>query len=126
REVVVSQETLALLGAAVEVEGLEPLALKGKAQRVSAFRLFAVRDEPERRPESRFVGRAQELKEIHGAWERAQAEQRCELVTIVGEAGGGKARLGAEALALIGGRAVQGRCLPHGYARPRVRVCCVM
>src|SRR5215831_20071349 len=36
REVVVSQETLALLGAAVEVEGLEPLALKGKAQRVSA------------------------------------------------------------------------------------------
>ena len=42
------------------------------------------------------------------------AEQRCELVTIVGEAGLGKSRLVAEALAAIDARVVRGRCLPYG------------
>ena len=41
-------------------------------------------------------------------------EQRCELVTLVGEAGVGKSRLVEEALALLGVRAAQGRCLPYG------------
>src|SRR5581483_3530000 len=64
--------------------------------------------------ESRFVGREHELALIRRAWERAQIEQRCELVTIVGDPGIGKSRLVAEALAEIGARAVRGRCLPYG------------
>ena len=48
------------------------------------------------------------------AWERASSEQRCELVTIVGDAGLGKSRLVAEALGSIDARIVRGRCLPYG------------
>ncbi len=47
-------------------------------------------------------------------WERVVAEQRCELVTLVGEAGIGKSRLAAELLASIDAHVVAGRCLPYG------------
>src|SRR5512132_726791 len=113
-EVLVGEETLVPLGLAVDVEAVEPLALKGKAHPVSAFRLFAVHEARARRPEARFVGRERELAAIHEAWERALAERRCELVTIVGEAGVGKSRLVTEALASLETRLVQGRCLPYG------------
>ena len=43
-----------------------------------------------------------------------QAEQRCELVTVVGDAGVGKSRLVAEALASVEATVVRGRCLPYG------------
>ena len=96
-EVLIGETTLALVREAVEVEPLEPLVLKGKAQPVPAFRLLAVR-EFERRHEARFVGRDDEVALIREAWTRANSERRCELVTIVGEAGVGKSRLVAEAL----------------------------
>jgi tetratricopeptide (TPR) repeat protein len=41
-------------------------------------------------------------------------KQRCEFVTIIGEAGVGKSRLVAEALASVEIPIVQGRCLPYG------------
>src|SRR5262249_45013577 len=72
-----------------------------------------VRDAPERSHVSRFVGRQPELALVHASWKRARREARCELLTVVGEAGGGKSRLVAEALALIDCRAVSGRCLPY-------------
>ena len=62
----------------------------------------------------RFVERERELAVVRQAWERVQAEQRCELVTIVGDAGVGKSRLAAELLASIEARVVRGRCLPYG------------
>ena len=43
-----------------------------------------------------------------------QAEQRCELVTIIGDAGVGKSRLVAEVLASVEATVVRGRCLPYG------------
>ena len=98
-EVLIGQPTLALVREAVEVEPVEPLELKGKAEPVPAYRLLRVRDAPERRHEARFVGRERELALLREAWERVRAEQRCELVTVVGEAGVGKSRLVAEALA---------------------------
>ena len=88
--------------------------LKGKAEPVAAFRLLAAHAAPERRHDSLFVGRERELGLLSEAWERAVAEQRCELVTVVGEPGIGKSRLAAEALASIGARVVRGRCLPYG------------
>jgi class 3 adenylate cyclase/tetratricopeptide (TPR) repeat protein len=113
-EVLVGAPTYALVGDAAEVEALEPLELKGKAEPVSAYRLVRVRDAPERRHEARFVGRERELAIVREAWARAQAEKRCELVTVVGDAGVGKSRLVAELLASIEATVVRGRCLPYG------------
>jgi tetratricopeptide (TPR) repeat protein len=113
-EALIGKGTLALVGSAVEVEAVEPLVLKGKAEPVPAYRLVGVREAAGLRPESRFVGRRRELAAIHETWGRAVAERRCDLLTIVGEAGVGKSRLVAEALASLGARVAQGRCLPYG------------
>ena len=113
-EALISAETRAHAGATVEVEPVEALTLKGKADPVPAYRLLDVHEAAERRPEARFVGRESELVSIREAWERVRTERRCELLTIVGEAGVGKSRLIAEALASLDGRLVQGRCLPYG------------
>src|SRR5437773_5144405 len=48
-EVLVGQPTLDLVRDAAEVEPVEPLELKGKAEPVPAYRLLRVRDAPERR-----------------------------------------------------------------------------
>jgi len=113
-EVLVGRPTLALVGDAVEVEPVEPLELKGKAEPVPAYRLVRVREAPERLHRALFVGRERELATVREAWERVQAEQRCELVTVVGDAGVGKSRLGAELLASVEATVVRGRCLPYG------------
>jgi class 3 adenylate cyclase/predicted ATPase len=113
-EVLVGQPTLALVEDAVEAEPVEPLLLKGKSRPVSAYRLLHMRSVPERREDALFVGRERELAIVRAAWERVQAEQRCELVTVVGDAGVGKSRLGAELLASIEATVVRGHCLPYG------------
>jgi class 3 adenylate cyclase/tetratricopeptide (TPR) repeat protein len=113
-EVLIGAPTLALAGDAAEVEPVEPLVLKGKAEPVPAYRLLRVRDAQERRHEARFVGRERELALVGEAWERVQAEQRCELVTVIGDAGVGKSRLAAELLASLEATVVRGRCLPYG------------
>ena len=113
-EVLIGEPTLALVAEAAEVEPVEPLELKGKAVPVPAFRLLRIRATPERRHGASFVGRERELAILQVAWERVQSEQRCELVTIVGDAGVGKSRLAAEFLASIEAAVVRGRCLPYG------------
>ena len=112
--VLIGQPTLRLVRDAVEVEAGEPLALRGKTEPVAAYRLVAVRDTPERRYDMRFVGRERELAFLHEAWERVRSQRHCELVTVVGEAGVGKSRLVAEALAPLDATVVHGRCLPYG------------
>jgi tetratricopeptide (TPR) repeat protein len=112
--VLLGAPTLALVRAAVEVEEIEPLALKGKVEPVPAYRLVRVWDAPERRHETRFVGRRRELTLLREAWERAVGERRCELVTVIGDAGAGKSRLVAEGLAPLPARIIRGRCLPYG------------
>jgi tetratricopeptide (TPR) repeat protein len=113
-EVLIGDSTLQLVATAVETEPVEPLEVKGKAQPVPAHRLVSVRAEPERRHESRFVGREQELKALGGGWQRALDEERCELLTVVGDAGVGKSRLAIEFLSSLEARFVVGRCLPYG------------
>ena len=113
-EVLIGEPTFALVSGAVEFEPVEPLALKGKAEPVVAYRLLRVYEEPDRRHQTRFVGRERELNELRDAFERAEGEQRCELVTIVGDAGVGKSRLVAEFLASVAATAVRGRCLSYG------------
>ena len=113
-EVLIAAPTRALAGGAVDVEAVEPLLLKGKREPVSAFRLLGARGAVERRHETQFVGREHELATIAEAWDRAVADGRCELVTIVGDAGLGKSRLTAEVVDSIEARIVRGRCLPYG------------
>jgi class 3 adenylate cyclase/tetratricopeptide (TPR) repeat protein len=113
-EVLIGEATLALVRDAAEAESIEPLMLKGKSQPVPAYRLVSVLHAPERSHVSRFVGRGREVTQIVEAWTRAEGDERCELVTILGDAGVGKSRLVAEALAGIEARVVRGRCLPYG------------
>ncbi len=113
-DVLFGAETRALVGRAVEAEELAPLALKGKANPVSAFRLVSVGDAPERRHGGRFVGRGDELRVLHNAWQLALESRSCELVTIVGEPGIGKSRLVFEFEREIDVPVVHGRCLSYG------------
>jgi class 3 adenylate cyclase/tetratricopeptide (TPR) repeat protein len=113
-EVLIGQPTLALVRDAADVELIEPLQLKGKAEPVSAYRLLRVRDAPKRRHGGPFVGRERELAIVREAWERVERERRCELVTVIGDAGVGKSRLAAELSASIEATVVLGRCPPYG------------
>jgi class 3 adenylate cyclase/tetratricopeptide (TPR) repeat protein len=113
-EVLIGQPTLALVRDTAEVEPVEPLELKGKAEPVPAYRVLRVREVPERGHETLFVGRASELAILREAWHRVRGERRCELVTLVGDAGVGKSRLAAEFLASIEATVLRGRCLPYG------------
>ena len=113
-EVLIGETTVALVYEAVVTEPVEPLTLKGKSVPVTAHRLVSLLDAPERSHSARFVGREHELAQLAEAWDRAQAEARCELVTVVGDAGVGKSRLVAEAHARAEARVVRGRCLPYG------------
>jgi class 3 adenylate cyclase len=112
--ILIGADTHDLVRGIVEVEAVEALVLKGKAAPVPAFRLLSVLGAPERSHVSRFVGRERELTALAQAWERACAQTRCEVVTIVGEPGVGKSRLVAEALDSIDAPVVRGRCLPYG------------
>jgi len=113
-EVLIGEATYALVRRAVLVEAVEPLTLKGKSEPVPAYRLVSVLYAPERSHASRFVGRERELAQISEAWASAQEQAGCELVTVVGDAGVGKSRLVAEALASFDAHVVRGRCLPYG------------
>jgi class 3 adenylate cyclase/tetratricopeptide (TPR) repeat protein len=113
-EVLIGAPTLALVGDAADVEPVDPLVVKGKAEPVPAFRIRNVRDAPERRHKALFVGRERELALVGEVWDRVRAEQCCELVTVIGEAGVGKSRLVAELLVSFEATVVRGRCLPYG------------
>jgi len=88
--------------------------LKGKANPVPAYRVLRLHDAPERRHGELFVGREREVAVLREAWQRVRAGQRCELVTITGDAGVGKSRLAAEVLGSMDATIARGRCLPYG------------
>src|SRR2546425_6438936 len=94
-EVLLGESTYRLVRHAVEVEEVEPLELKGKAERVHAFRLVAVQaaESVERRYDNPFVGREWELSVLVDELAAAVRERSCRLVTIVAQAGVGKSRL---------------------------------
>jgi class 3 adenylate cyclase/tetratricopeptide (TPR) repeat protein len=113
-EVLMGATTLALVRDGAEVEPVEALVVKGKAGPVAPYRLIRILQPPDRRHETPFVGRHRELAVISDAWQRVLAEDRCELLTILGDAGIGKSRLVEESVASIDAIVVRGRCLPYG------------
>ncbi|MEO8510790.1 MAG: adenylate/guanylate cyclase domain-containing protein [Chloroflexota bacterium] len=117
-EVLIGDLTYRLVRGSVQVEAMEPLELKGKSERVPAYRVIDVLDTAasERRGDAGFVGRAQELAVLEAQYAAAASARRCRTVTIVGDAGVGKTRLVREFVERHETTAtvLQGRCLPYG------------
>jgi len=118
-EILVGEPTFRLVRDAVEIEPVDPLALKGKENRVPAFRLLAVAADTaghERHLDSPMIGRAKELSLLEHALERAVTEQTSHLFTLMGPAGVGKSRLVHEFLngEAAGATVLRGRCLSYG------------
>jgi class 3 adenylate cyclase/tetratricopeptide (TPR) repeat protein len=117
-EVLLGETTYRLVRHAVEVEEVEPLELKGKAERVPAYRLVSVEEAEgiERRHEGLFVGRDREIGMLVDQLREAIAEPSCRLVTLVAQAGVGKSRLIEEFASRVDAdaRILRGRCLPYG------------
>jgi class 3 adenylate cyclase/tetratricopeptide (TPR) repeat protein len=107
--------THALVRGAVEVEPVEPLELKGKSERVPAYRLIGLASQ-ERPAATPLIGRAEELEQLRAAATAAVSDGGGRLVTVVGEAGVGKSRLLREFTDGLTGPAtvIRGRCLPYG------------
>jgi class 3 adenylate cyclase/tetratricopeptide (TPR) repeat protein len=118
QEVLLGDLTYRLVRDFVEVEEVEPLELKGKSERVPAYRLVGVRRDAERprRLDSPMVGRERELEQLSGAVREAVASRSCRLVTLIGEAGVGKSRLIDEFVRSVGSEVsfLRGRCLAYG------------
>ncbi|HEY8847599.1 MAG TPA: adenylate/guanylate cyclase domain-containing protein, partial [Candidatus Limnocylindrales bacterium] len=111
--------TWSLVRDAVEVEPIEPIAAKGKALPLVAYRLVAVRPGEagrRRRLDAPLVGRERELARLEEAFRHAVADRAAGLVTLLGPAGVGKSRLVAEFLAGLAGEAtvLRGHCLSYG------------
>jgi predicted ATPase/class 3 adenylate cyclase len=117
-EVLLGEPTYRLVRNAVEVEPVEPLQLKGKAEEVPAYRLVSVQElgQQERSRPRLFVGRDSELTRLDAIYNDAVAAGSGRTVTVLAEAGVGKSRLTEEFLSSLGDDALvlSGRCLPYG------------
>ncbi len=117
-DILLTEATFELTGDAVEVEAVQPMAMRNKAAPVSAFRVVRTVDVEAvaRRLDTPLVGRAGEMARLEGALDEAIGARAARIVTLLGPAGVGKSRLAREFLVRAGGsvRAIQGRCLPYG------------
>jgi len=117
-EVLIGETTFALVKDAVSAEPVEPLELKGKSDRVPAYRLMGISGGDAVRPRQDLpvVGREAELALMIDAFDRGPGQSSCAAVTILGQPGLGKTRLVDEFVRRIGDAAqvVRGRCLSYG------------
>ncbi|MGH2629929.1 MAG: adenylate/guanylate cyclase domain-containing protein [Actinomycetota bacterium] len=122
-DILIGDDTYALVRDAVVVEDVDPLDVKGKAAPLLAYRLLEVRPGAEghaRRLDSPMVGRERPLRMLRDTFDGVAADRACALFTVLGVAGIGKTRLTREFLQGVGvdGTAdpivVSGRCLPYG------------
>ncbi|HUP32371.1 MAG TPA: AAA family ATPase [Gaiellaceae bacterium] len=116
-EALIGELTYRLVRDHVRVEPVEPLELKGKAERIPAYRLVEVlarRAQPS--GTERFVGREEETAALEAALDRVVTARSCELVVVTGEAGVGKSTLLHELTRRISKRAlvIRGHCLSYG------------
>jgi class 3 adenylate cyclase/tetratricopeptide (TPR) repeat protein len=118
-EILIGELTYQLVRGAVDTEEVEPLELKGKSERVAAYRLLAVSDATEgfeRRQDAPMVGREREMATLSAIFRRAIDERACRMATVIADAGVGKSRLVREFTATLAAESVvvRGKCLPYG------------
>ena len=120
-EILIGDPTYRLIRDFVETEPIEPLELKGKADRVPAYLLTDVRglEKGETIPrhfDAPMVGRIEELAALGGALDQVIERRGGDLTTVLGPAGVGKSRLLHEFLTRSSdrARALRGRCLSYG------------
>ena len=118
--VVIGESTCRATRGRFEVEELDPVSVKGKAEPLRVWLVTGMRAEADVAvPQATFVGRARELAFLEHTYDRALLEGGLRFVTIVGEPGIGKSRLVEELRARLAERAgpptwLLGRCLPYG------------
>jgi len=115
---VVGEETYRATRNVIAYEEMDSILAKGKREPIRAWLAVAPVAAPAERPvtSAPMVGRDREMALVESIWDRAVAERRPHLVTVIGPAGIGKSRLLVEISSSIGsrgGRAVRGRCLPY-------------
>jgi hypothetical protein len=118
-EILLGPFTYRMVRDAVQVQPVEPLHLKGKANPLLAFQVVAVDPAAAghaRRLDTPLVGRMRELNRLRQTFEEVVSDRACHLFTLLGAAGVGKSRLVAEFLAGLPTDAtvLRGRCLPYG------------
>jgi class 3 adenylate cyclase/tetratricopeptide (TPR) repeat protein len=117
-EILIGEDTLRLVRDAVDAEQVEQLELKGKSERVVAFRLGRVAAGVAghaRRMDSPMIGRDREAALLRQAFDRAINDRACQMFTVLGPPGVGKSRLVEEFAGSVGSTTVlRGRCLPYG------------
>jgi class 3 adenylate cyclase/tetratricopeptide (TPR) repeat protein len=117
-EVLIGELTHRLVRDVTEVEAVEPLTLKGKAEPVPAYRLQSVKSgrAAARRQDAPMVGRDEEFALLRQTLGEVAEARAARLVTIIGDAGVGKTRLTREFLDIAATSAsiLRGRCLPYG------------
>src|SRR4051812_27979543 len=104
-EVLIGPQTQQLVRDHAVLEPVEPLALKGKARPMPAWRLVDGSRPDSRaaaRIEASLVGRDAELGSLRAHFDEAVAARRCRLVSVIGSPGLGKTRLVAELIRSVG------------------------
>jgi class 3 adenylate cyclase/tetratricopeptide (TPR) repeat protein len=119
--VLVGEQTFKATRDKIAYERMQPVRAKGKADAVHVWLAVGATEAPAKRALSTgpMVGRDAELDLLSRMWERALAERRAHLVTVLGPPGIGKTRLVDEFLRRIRVRdsttaVYSGRCLPYG------------
>jgi len=117
-EVLLGELTYRLVRDAVEVDAVDPLDLKGKAEPVPAYRVVRL-VQPSSDLEHHaapLVGRERELGLLLAGFSDVAATGRSRLATVFGSPGMGKSRLVEELVIHVGraSKVVRGRCLSHG------------
>jgi len=94
-EIYIGEVTYRLVRDAVEAEKIEPLTVKGKSQKVLAYRIMSAPGlyGNERRIDTAVIGRDAELSALRSAWNSVVVTRGAHLVTVIGDAGVGKSRL---------------------------------
>ena len=117
-EILIGDETHALVRRDVQAEPAGELELRGRQEPIEAFRLVSASPAPELETpaDGPLIGRGRDLALLNVAFERCVARESSEFVTVVGNAGVGKSRLVAELVERYRPRAtlLVGRCLPYG------------
>ena len=118
-EILLGEPTRHLVTGAVQIEPVQGGSQEGGGA-IDAVRLVDVLPPGSlgraRRFHSPLVGRVRQLEALSSVFSNIAADQACHLYTVLGSAGVGKSRLGAEFIERLGDgvTVLEGRCLPYG------------